>query len=59
MPLPGIFGKRAGAAEFGIIEANSAQEARDIAAQMAGYESEADMEKQLEQDSEIVALEAE
>ena len=49
----------ANAAEFGIIEANSDQEARDIAAQMAGYESEADMEKQLEQDSEIVAEEVE
>jgi len=49
----------ANAAEFGIIEANTTQEARDIAAQMAEYESEADMERQLEQESEIVAEEVE
>lgn len=53
------FNVYANAAEFGIIAAGSAQEARDIAAQMAGYESEADMEKQIEQKSEIVAVEVE
>ncbi len=47
----------ANSAEFGIIEANSAKGARNIAAQMAGYESESDMEKQLEQESEIVVEE--
>jgi hypothetical protein len=45
----------ANACEFGLIKAATAQEARDLAAQMAGYESEADMEARLEQPSEIVA----
>ena len=53
------FNVYANAAEFGIIEANSEQEARDKAAQMAGYKSEADMVTQLEQPSEIVAEEVE
>ena len=43
--------------EFGLIEAATAQEARDLAAQTAGYKSEADMQAQLEQPSEIVAEE--
>lgn len=47
----------ANAAEFGIIEAASAQEARDIAAQMAGYKNEADMEEQIGSPSEIIAEE--
>jgi hypothetical protein len=45
----------ANACDFGIIEAETAQEARDKAARIAGYESEADMERQLEQPSEIIA----
>ena len=49
----------ANACEFGLIEAANAQEARDKAAQMAGYESEADMVERLGQPSEIVAEEAE
>jgi hypothetical protein len=49
----------ANAIEFGIIEAGSEQEARDKAAQMAGYESEADLEERLDQSSEIVAEEVE
>lgn len=49
------FNVYANACEFGIIEAASKQDARDEAARMAGYENEADMEKQLEQKSEIVA----
>ena len=49
----------ANAAEFGIIEASSEQEARDKAAQVAGYESEADMVRRLEQESELVAVEVE
>lgn len=49
------FNTYANACEFGLIEAETAQEARDIAARMAGYESEADMEKQLGHASEIVA----
>lgn len=44
--------------EFGMIEAATQQEARDAAAQMAGYESEADMVERLGQPSEIVAEEA-
>ena len=45
----------ANAADFGIIEADDEQQARDFAAQMAGYRSEADMAERLEQPSEIVA----
>ena len=45
----------ANAADFGLIEASDAQEARDIAARMAGYESESQMAETLEQPSEIVA----
>ena len=41
--------------DFGLIEADSAQAARDTAARMAGYESEADMVEQLGSASEIVA----
>lgn len=44
-------------AEFGLIEAHTAQEARDLAARMAGYDSESDMEVRLEHPSEIVAYE--
>ena len=51
------FNVTANACEFGLIEAATAQEARDLAAQMAGYKSEADMEAQLEQPSELVAEE--
>lgn len=45
----------ANACEFGLIEAATAQEARDKAAQMAGYESEAQMVETLDQPSEIIA----
>lgn len=51
------FNVTANACEFGLVEAATAQEARDIAAQMAGYKNEADMESQLGQPSEIVAEE--
>lgn len=51
------FNVTANACEFGLIEATTAQQARDIAAQMAGYESEADMVARLEQPSEIIAIE--
>lgn len=44
--------------DFGVIEADTEQEARDKAAQMAGYKSEADMVEMLNQPSEIVANEA-
>lgn len=47
----------ANAADFGVIEAANEQEARDKAAQMAGYKSEAHMVEMLEQPSEIVATE--
>lgn len=40
---------------FGTYRAYSAQEARDLCAQDAGYESEADMEEKLGQSSELVA----
>ena len=44
---------------FGTYEADSKQAARDLCAQDAGYQSEADMESQLEQESELVAVEVE
>jgi hypothetical protein len=44
---------------FGTYEAESEQSARDLCAQDAGYESEADMVRRLEQDSELVAVEVE
>jgi len=40
---------------FGIYEAATEQEARDLCAQDAGYDSEAGMEASLEQPSELVA----
>ena len=49
------FNVYANACEFGLIDAATEQEARDLAAQMAGYESEADMVERLGQPSEIVA----
>jgi hypothetical protein len=42
---------------FGTYEADSEQAARDLAAQDAGYKSEADMAAQLEQPSELIARE--
>lgn len=42
---------------FGTYEAESAQAARDLCAQDAGYESEADMVRRLEQASALVAVE--
>ena len=42
---------------FGTYEAASAQEARDLCAQDAGYKSEADMAAQLEQPSALIAVE--
>lgn len=41
--------------EFGTYEASSEQEARDLCAQDAGYQSEADMAQRLKQPSELVA----
>ena len=52
-----FFHVKANEADFGIIKAGSAQEARNIAAAMAGYASEAEMSARLEQKSEIVAVE--
>jgi hypothetical protein len=49
------FNVYANLAEFGLIEAADAQEARDKAAQIAGYKSESDMEAQRGATSEIVA----
>ena len=43
----------ANACDFGIIEANTEQHARDQAAQMAGYRSERHMEKMMECLSEL------
>ena len=40
---------------FGEYEAATAQSARDLCAQDAGYKSEADMIDQLEQPSELIA----
>lgn len=42
---------------FGTYEAESAQGARDLCAQDAGYKSEADMAAHLEQSSYLVAVE--
>lgn len=42
-------------AVFGIFEAASEQEARDLCAVDAGYKSEADMVDQLERPSELIA----
>jgi len=44
---------------FGVFEADSEHAARDLCAQDAGYESEADMVRRLEQESELVAVEVE
>lgn len=44
---------------FGTYEADSEQGARDLCAQDAGYESEEDMARRLEQESELVAVEME
>lgn len=41
--------------EFGTYEASSEQEARDLCAQDAGYQSEADMVRRLDQPSDLVA----
>ena len=43
--------------DFGMIEARSIEDACTIAAQMAGYQSVEDMERQLETVSSIVAEE--
>ncbi|MBO3706661.1 MAG: hypothetical protein J5X21_09665 [Candidatus Accumulibacter sp.] len=48
----------ANACDFGLIDADNAQEARDLAAQMAGYDSEADLVERLGEPSEIIAEEA-
>jgi hypothetical protein len=50
------FNVRANDCAFGEIEAATAQDARDIAAKMAGYKSESDMIIQIESSSEIVAV---
>lgn len=42
---------------FGIYEADSEQQARDLCAQDAGYASEADMADQIGSASELVAAE--
>ncbi len=41
--------------DFGVYEADSEQQARDLCAQDAGYRSEADMVERLERPSELVA----
>jgi hypothetical protein len=45
----------ANACDFGEIEAADEKQARDLAAQMSGYQSEAQMVETLELTSEIVA----
>lgn len=47
----------ANGADFGEAEAKDEQEARDVAARMAGYQSEADMVERLGKPSELVARE--
>ena len=51
------FQVEANAAVFGVYEAEDAQGARDACAVDAGYKSEADMDAQLGQASELVAIE--
>ena len=51
-----IYHVHVNACDFGFITATDAQNARDQAAQMAGYKSEADMEIRLGQPSEFIAL---
>lgn len=41
---------------FGVYEADDQQQARDLCAQDAGYDSEADMVEQLGRPSELVAI---
>lgn len=50
-----IFHIYANAADFGCIEADSEEQALDKAAQMAGYDSVAHMEKMLDAKHEFVA----
>ena len=44
-----------GACDLGQIEAPTEQKARDLAAQMVGYESEAELRKDLDQAPEVIA----
>ena len=46
---------RVGACDLGQVNAPTEQKARDMAAQMVGYESEAELGKDLDQSSEIFA----
>ena len=45
--------------DFGIVEAENEQEAKDKVSQDAGYASEADQVERLEQPSDMVAIEVE
>ena len=51
------FQVKVNACNFGIIGAASAKSARNIAARIAGYKSEADMSARLGQPSQIEAVE--
>jgi len=44
-----------GACDLGQIEAPTEQKARDLAAQMLGYESEAELGKDLDQPPEVIS----
>lgn len=57
MTATSLFAVSANGTLFGNYSAASAQAARDACAQDAGYQSEADMAKQLGQASELVAVE--
>ncbi|MCK6401244.1 MAG: hypothetical protein L6Q74_04935 [Sphaerotilus natans subsp. sulfidivorans] len=50
------FQVQANGAVFGVYEADDQQQARDLCAQDAGYDSEADMVEQLGSPSELVAI---
>ena len=50
-----VYNIRVGACDLGQVEAQTEQQARDLAAQMVGYESEAELGKDLEQTPEVVA----
>lgn len=54
-----IYNIRVGACDLGQVEATSEQSARDLAARMLGYDSEAELGKDLDPAPEVVAARVE
>ena len=50
-----VYNIRVGACDLGQVDAPSEQKARDLAAQMVGYEDEAALGKDLDEPPEVVA----